>query len=79
MTCCSTNWAASSTRPAQGPVRVPIVLSVDEVRRVLKQFERRDVDRRHLLYGAGLRLQECLELRVKDVDFDRREITARRG
>jgi len=32
-----------------------------------------------LLYGAGLRLQEGLELRVKDLDFDRREVTVRRG
>jgi integrase len=32
-----------------------------------------------LLYGAGLRLNECLELRVKDLDFERSQITVRRG
>jgi integrase len=32
-----------------------------------------------LLYGAGLRLEECLELRVKDVDFDRHQIIVRQG
>jgi integron integrase len=32
-----------------------------------------------LLYGAGLRLEDCLELRVKDIDFDRRQILLRRG
>ena len=32
-----------------------------------------------LLYGSGLRLEECLELRVKDIDFDRRQVVVRRG
>jgi integrase len=32
-----------------------------------------------LLYGSGLRLEECLALRVKDIDFDRNQITVRRG
>ena len=32
-----------------------------------------------LLYGAGLRLSECLALRVKDIDFDRNELTVRDG
>ncbi len=33
----------------------------------------------HLLYGAGLRLMECLRLRVKDIDFDMNQITVRDG
>ena len=61
------------------PVRVPVVLSRDEVRLVLKHLA--GVMRLivALLYGCGLRLQECLELRVKDLDFDANEITVRRG
>lgn len=64
---------------AKAPLHVPVVLSVDEVRRVLKELSGARWLVASLLYGAGLRLQECLELRVKDVDFDRREITVRRG
>jgi integron integrase len=64
---------------AKVAVRVPVVLSTDEVRRVLKELSGVSWLVASLLYGAGLRLQECLELRVKDVDFDRREITIRRG
>jgi integron integrase len=58
---------------------VPVVLSVGEVRAVLAQLEGAVSLIASLLYGAGLRLQECLELRVKDIDFERHEITVRRG
>lgn len=64
---------------AVAPVRVPVVLSVAEVRSVLEHLDgvcRLVVS---LLYGAGLRLHECLELRVKDIDFARSEIVVRRG
>lgn len=64
---------------AKRPVHVPVVLSTDEVRRVLRELKSVPWLIASLLYGAGLRLQECLELRVKDLDFERREITVRRG
>jgi integron integrase len=58
---------------------VPVVLSAGDVRKVLGKLTGAPRLVASLLYGAGLRLQECLELRVKDLDFDRREITVRRG
>lgn len=61
------------------PVRVPVVLSRDEVRAVMRHLDGVGWLAAALLYGAGLRLQECLDLRVKDIDFDRGEITVRRG
>ncbi len=61
------------------PERVPVVLTRDEVRRVLARLSGVVWQVTALLYGAGLRITECLELRVKDVDFDRRQITVRRG
>lgn len=64
---------------ARTPERVPVVMSVEEVRRVLGELDGVMWVIAALLYGAGLRLQECLELRVKDVDFDRREVVIRRG
>ena len=64
---------------AKMPHRVPVVLSQDEVSRVLKHLEGRSWIVVALLYAAGLRLLECLELRVKDIDFDRQEILVQRG
>lgn len=65
--------------PARRPVRVPVVLSQREIRAVLMRL--RDPSRLAvaLMYGSGLRLMECLSLRVKDVDLDRREVVVRGG
>ena len=64
---------------ARVPGRLPVVLSRAEVRRVLAELSGDVRLVSLLLYGAGLRLAECLSLRVKDVDQDRRELTIRRG
>jgi integrase len=56
---------------ARMPSKVPVVLSPSEVRRVLNELAGIPRIVATLLYGAGLRLQECLELRVKDLDFER--------
>jgi integron integrase len=64
---------------AKRPQRVPTVLSRDEVKRVLACMDGRAWLLASLLYGTGMRLMEVLRLRVKDVDFDRLEITVRDG
>ncbi len=58
---------------------MPVVLSRDEVGAVMKQVTGQVWIIVVLLYGAGLRIQECLELRVKDIDFDRHQIVVRRA
>ncbi len=64
---------------ARTPVRLPVVLTRSEVRAVLAELAGPVRLIGLLLYGAGLRLQEGLELRVKDLDFGRGEIVVRRG
>jgi len=64
---------------AKRPARVPTVLSVAEVQRLLAQMQGAKWLMASLLYGAGLRLRECLNLRVKDIDFDYRQILVRNG
>ena len=64
---------------AKKPLRLPVVLSKDEVHRLLAAIPGRKRLIASLLYGSGLRLNECLELRVKDVDLGRGEITVRSG
>jgi integron integrase len=64
---------------AKRPQKVPVVLSVDEVARVLGNVVGVQWLIAGLLYGSGLRLMEAMRLRVKDVDFSRRAIVVRHG
>jgi integron integrase len=64
---------------AKRPTRLPVVLTRQEVRAILALLVGPEWIMGMLLYGAGLRLMECLRLRVKDVDFSRHEIRVRSG
>lgn len=64
---------------AKTPRRLPVVLTRDEVHRVLSRLDGTNWLIASLLYGAGLRILEALRLRVKDVDFARGEILVRDG
>src|SRR5690606_30922972 len=71
-------WLGEVVR-AKKPARLPVVLSVDEVQRLLNQLNGDVWLMASLLYGAGMRLMEEVRLRVKDVDFTRGEILVRDG
>jgi integron integrase len=59
--------------------RVPVVLTPDEVGRVLQELRGTPHLVAALLYGSGIRLLECCTLRVHDIDLERRELTVRNG
>jgi len=71
-------WMQQIGRP-KSPVRIPVVLSRAEAARLLEQVDPTFAATVALLYGAGLRLMECLRLRVKDLDFDRKILIVRAG
>jgi integron integrase len=64
---------------AKRPKRLSVVRTREEVKSILGQLQGLDWIMAVVLYGAGLRLMECLRLRVKDVDFSRNEIRVRSG
>ncbi len=64
---------------AKRPVRVPVVLTRDEANNILSQLSGVYYLMACLLYGSGLRVMECVRLRVKDVDFGYKQITVRDG
>jgi integron integrase len=71
-------WIEGVTR-AKKPQRLPVVLSPPEVAAILSRLEGTFWLMTNLLYGAGLRLMECCRLRVKDIDFQYRQIVVREG
>jgi integrase len=71
-------WLGEIERPKR-PRRLPVVLSRDEVRALLAQLDGLAALMAALLDGAGLRLMECVRLRVRDLDLDRGEILVRQG
>jgi len=71
-------WMETVVR-AKRPQRVPVVLSRDEVTRMLAMMDGCFALMASLLYGSGMRLMECVRLRVKDVDFGLNQICVRDG
>lgn len=67
---------AVRAKPTQ---RLPVVLSREEIGRLLGAMEGTARVMASLMYGSGLRLMECVRIRVKDVDFDRGQVTVRCG
>ena len=72
------DWLDNVIR-AKKPNRLPVVLTRQEVQAVMAHLFGPKWIAAMLLYGAGLRLMECLQLRVKDIDFGYRQITVRGG
>ena len=71
-------WLESIGWPQRKP-RLPVVLSVDEVVRVLAMLQGAHRVLAQLLYGTGMRISEALQLRVKDLDFECRTLIVRCG
>ncbi len=72
------DWLENIVR-AKKPVRLPVVLTRTEVMQVLSRLNGQNWIAGMLMYGAGLRLLECLQLRAKDIDFGYRQIVVREG
>jgi len=71
-------WLDNVVR-AKKPARLPVVLTREEVTTILSRLHGPNWIAGMLMYGAGLRLLECLRLRIKDIDFGYRQIVVREG
>jgi integron integrase len=72
------DWLDGVTH-AKASTHLPVVLTLEEVRAVMSRLTGTNWLVASLLYGAGLRLMEAVRLRVKDVEFSRRELVVREG
>lgn len=68
-----------SFQQSRKPTRVPVVFSHDEAKRVIDNLDGVNQTVAKLIYGCGLRINEVLRLRVKDIDFDMLQIVVRSG
>ena len=64
---------------AKKPKRLPVVFTREEAKSVLNNLDGMNRVMAMLLYGSGLRLSECLQMRVKDIDFGYKQIIVRSG
>lgn len=71
-------WIEGISRPKRPPKR-PVVLTQTEVKLILEQMSGVYQLLARMLYGTGMRLFECAQLRIKDVDLQRREVLVRGG
>ena len=69
-------WLADVVR-AKRPVHLPVVLTRSEVQSILARLDGTHWLAASMLYGSGARINECLQLRIKDVDLLRRELVIR--
>ena len=69
----------SSFARAKKPKLLPVVLTKQEVTKILSELKGIHLLMLSLIYGCGLRLKECLRLRIKDIDFDRDQLWVRHG
>jgi integron integrase len=69
----------STVVPSRIPRKLPVVLTKKEVKSILSKMSGTHLLMATLIYGSGMRLQECLSLRVKDIDFSRNCLTIRGG
>jgi len=64
---------------AKKPRRLPVVFTKEEVRAIIDQLDGSKWLMAQLMYGAGLRVMECMRLRIKNIDFSYQQITVRDG